>query len=262
MATSLTNRYTPRIEQIQENLFMEEYYSSTDTKIYIDDAEQSEIGYIQYSLQEQLKPLYGYASRTFDDVAIGSRIVTGVLKVPIKNIEKESTLPEVIQRGRQEAVTDYNNSEQDKENAVEWIGDTSVGDTPESQYSPDTEDDKTFEYRTKLIQLGYNIDYNSSLTDLRTAIRQFQEEHNISADGNLTQETMNAIDDAISTSQNKETMLLPPGTRIYLKPILSSDNYTLAEETTVTILSRDYDDGWVYIMLPNGDEGFIKTTYV
>ena len=68
----MTHRYIPRIEQREENLFTEEYYSSTDTKIYIDDIEQTEISYISYSLQEQLKPIYGYASNTFDDVAIGN----------------------------------------------------------------------------------------------------------------------------------------------------------------------------------------------
>lgn len=81
-----THAYISRIAQREENLFLEEYYSSTDVKIYFDDVEQLEIGYIQYSMQEQLKPLYGYASRTWDEVAIGNRIVTGILKVPIRNI--------------------------------------------------------------------------------------------------------------------------------------------------------------------------------
>ncbi len=82
-----THAYISRIQQREPNLFVEEYYSSTDVKVYFDDIEQTEIGYIQYSIQEQLKPLFGYASRTWDDVAIGNRIVTGVLKVPIRNIE-------------------------------------------------------------------------------------------------------------------------------------------------------------------------------
>ncbi len=82
-----THAYISRIKQREPNLFVEEYYSSTDVKVYFDDVEQTEIGYIQYSIQEQLKPLFGYASRTWDDVAIGNRIVTGVLKIPIRNIE-------------------------------------------------------------------------------------------------------------------------------------------------------------------------------
>lgn len=91
-----THAYISRIAQREPNLFLEEYYSSTDTTIEFDGIEQLEIGYIQYSVQEQLKPLYGYASRTWDDVAVGNRIVTGVFKVPIRN-------PKTV---------DYNNPEQ------------------------------------------------------------------------------------------------------------------------------------------------------
>ena len=40
-----THYYIPRVEQREPNLFTEEYYSSTDTKIYIDGIEQTEIGY-------------------------------------------------------------------------------------------------------------------------------------------------------------------------------------------------------------------------
>lgn len=97
-----THAYISRIAQREQNLFIEEYYSSTDTKIEFDGQEQLEIGYIQYAMQEQLKPIYGYASRTWDDVAVGNRIVTGVFKVPIRNKKTldynnpEQTLPENI----------------------------------------------------------------------------------------------------------------------------------------------------------------------
>ena len=113
MATSLTHKYIPRIEQTEENLFTEEYYSSTDTKIYMDDTEQTEIAYISYSLQEQLKPLYGYASRTFDDIAIGSRIVTGAFKVPIKNPEAQTPMNTIVERGKHKTLEDYNESQDD-----------------------------------------------------------------------------------------------------------------------------------------------------
>ena len=58
----MTHKYIPRIEQTEENLFIEEYYSSTDTKIFMNNVEQTEISYISYQLREQLKPIYGYSS--------------------------------------------------------------------------------------------------------------------------------------------------------------------------------------------------------
>ena len=97
--TSLTHKYTPRLDQYENNLFMEEYYSSTDTQIYFINKgkvkKQSQIGYIAYNIQEQVKPLYGYASRTWDDVAIGTRVVTGQFTMPIKNPDENSRLNEV-----------------------------------------------------------------------------------------------------------------------------------------------------------------------
>lgn len=130
---SLTHKYIPRTEQTEENLFIEEYYSSTDTKIYIDDVEQTEIGYISYSVQEQLKPIYGYASNTFDDVAVGNRIVVGSLKVPIKNPEIQSNEKDIKLRSKnsfygakpeQEFNFDFNEKERKKIEETEWVGDT------------------------------------------------------------------------------------------------------------------------------------------
>ena len=130
---SLTHKYIPRTEQTEENLFIEEYYSSTDTKIYIDDVEQTEIGYISYSVQEQLKPIYGYASNTFDDVAVGNRIVVGSLKVPIKNPEIQSNEKDIMLRSKnsfygakpeQKFNFDFNEKERKKIEETEWVGDT------------------------------------------------------------------------------------------------------------------------------------------
>lgn len=257
MATSLTHKYIPRIEQTEENLFMEEYYSSTDTKIYMDDVEQSEIGYISYSIQEQLKPIYGYASRTFDDVAIGNRIVTGVFKVPIKNPEAQTQMSTIIERGKQSTLEDYNEGQQELMDAVDWI-------TGEKNTTSDTvisEDDTTFEYRTKLIHLGYDLDYNSSAYVLEQQIKKFQADHGLYEDGKLTTTTKNEIDKAM-TEGSSPTMHLPKGTKIYLKPMFGSSYSTLLEAEDVHVLDISYDDGWVYIMTKDGTEGYVNTEEV
>ena len=120
MPSSLTHKYIPRIEQNEENLFMEEYFSSTDTKIFMDNEEQTEISYIQYSIQEQLKPIYGYSSRTWDDVAVGNRIVMGTFRVPIKNNERQSTMEEITKKANKSFSIDYSdtiNDYNEKENS-------------------------------------------------------------------------------------------------------------------------------------------------
>jgi hypothetical protein len=257
MATSMTHKYIPRIEQTEENLFMEEYYSSTDTKIYMDDVEQSEIAYISYSLREQLKPLYGYSSRTFDDVAVGNRIVTGMFKVPIKNPEAQTPMGTIIERSHKTTLEDYNENQQELMDAVDWI-------TGEKDIYTDTipvEDDNTFDYRTKLIHLGYDLDYNSSAYVLQQQIKQFQKDHGLYEDGLLTTSTMNAIDKAMSESSAPK-MHLPKGTKIYLKPTFGSSCTVLTEAQDVHVLDISYDDGWVYIMTADGTEGYVNTEEV
>lgn len=256
MADSMTHRYIPRIEQTEENLFMEEYYSSTDTKIYIDDVEQTEIAYINYSLQEQLKPIYGYASRTFDDVAIGNRIVTGTIKVPIKNTEAQTQMKEILERQKEESSLSqaYNDMQQALMDVVDWITDEGGGIINNIK-SNLFENDQDFEFKTKLISLGYNLDYNSDSQTFRQAIREFQKEHGLLQDGLLTTFTMHAINKAVKKS-DLPTMYLVKGTKIYLKPIEGGSNTSLKEGQHIYVLNSG--DGWAYIMTELGKEGYIN----
>lgn len=257
MATPLTHKYIPRIEQTEENLFMEEYYSSTDTKIYMDDIEQTEIAYINYSLQEQLKPLYGYASRTFDDVAVGARIVTGAFKVPIKNPESQTPMSTIIERGKHSTLQDYNESQDDLKDTVEWITKLSKDTGPSETIH--VESDEMFEYRSKLINLGYDLDYNSSTQILTNQIKKFQNAHNLEVTGILDDATKDAIDNALSSSSGLKTKTLPAGTKIYLGCAKTFDVVkTLSSSEEVFIIDDDYDNGWMYIMTKDGIEGYVQ----
>ena len=81
----ISNKYEPSFRANEHNIYVEEYFSGPDVRIYLDGQEQYEISQISYSVQEQLKPIYGYASRLYDEVAIGSRIIMGSFTVPLKN---------------------------------------------------------------------------------------------------------------------------------------------------------------------------------
>ena len=261
MATSLTHKYIPKTEQTEENLFIEEYYSNTDTKIYIEGVEQTEIAYINYSLQEQLKPLYGYASNTFDDVAIGNRIVTGMLKTPINNVELNSNEEDIKKRAKKKNsgyvspdILDYNQSEQESVDNQEWIGNTEkYNDPPNSNQ----EDDVTYEYRTKLISLGYDLDYNSSNDELMSIIKQFQKKHKIREDGDLNYRTKEKIDEELSKQNSKNTVTLPKGTKIYSKPNSSSSVIKVLTEDTKVYVMDVFEGDWAYIMTEDGIEGCI-----
>lgn len=116
------------LNQREQNLFREEYYSGTDTKIYFDDVEQKEISYINYTIQEQLLPIFGYSSRTFDTVAVGNRVVNGTFVMPIRNPERIATVDDVISGAKNsfEKNEEYNNLETNKLKENDWI-DESTG---------------------------------------------------------------------------------------------------------------------------------------
>lgn len=257
MATSLTHKYIPRIEQTEENLFVEEYYSSTDTKIYIDDTEQSEIAYISYSLQEQLKPIYGYSSRTFDDVAIGNRIVTGTFKVSIKNPEAQTPMSTIIERGKTPTLDDYNENQQELMDAIDWI--TGVNKTDEIE-SVLQEDDETFEYRAKLMSLGYFLEYDSSTESLKQQIKKFQsdnEDKGLDVNGLLTISTKSLIDELLM-AKSTQTISVPKGTKIYMSPMLSSDSTTISKDQDVYVIDNYSYNGWIYVMTKDRTTGYIN----
>lgn len=60
------------------------YYSGTDIRIYLGDMWVDEIVEIGFDMQEQVAPIYGYASYTFDKTARGSRIVQGSFSINFK----------------------------------------------------------------------------------------------------------------------------------------------------------------------------------
>jgi hypothetical protein len=62
------------------------YFSGADVRIYFGDEWIDEITELEYTLSEQVMPIYGYASHTFDKVARGNRIVQGSFAINFKEV--------------------------------------------------------------------------------------------------------------------------------------------------------------------------------
>lgn len=60
------------------------YYSGSDIRIYFGDIWVDEVTNIDFTLQEQVAPIFGYASFTWDRVARGSRYVSGTFSINFK----------------------------------------------------------------------------------------------------------------------------------------------------------------------------------
>lgn len=270
---SLTHRYIPRTARTEENLFIEEYYSSTDTKIYIDDIEQTEISYISYALNEQLKPIFGYDSNTFDDVAIGTRIVTGVFKTPICNSERQSTAADIKARALSATygdtslgAGDYNDTEAGRVDQTDWIGNTNRTPGESGTYDQyEYEDDVSYEYRNKLELLGYLDEGSFTKEALIAAIKRFQEDNGeINATGKLDYRTMTAINNAVVKKESKASLTIPAGTMIYSVPMRAAPLFANGIESETKAFVMDVFEGaggtleWLWVTLSDGTAGFVN----
>ena len=90
MSNPSTVKWDNRSNNRNYNLYTEEYFGGSDAFIYIDGERDNSISHIQFSIQEQHKPIYGYGSRTFDDLAVGTRIVVGAMRIPVRNTESQT----------------------------------------------------------------------------------------------------------------------------------------------------------------------------
>jgi len=253
-----THRYIPRIDQRQKNLFKEEYYSSTDTQIFIDDLEQTEISYIGFSMQEQLLPLYGYNSRTFDDVAVGNRIVNGTMKVAIANPDAQTPFMDLVGSlmGDQDVWQQYNEAQKEKLDNSDWVGNP-TGQIPYIDNEYNMSDDELYKYVSKLASLGYNIDSNASPDEIKAIIAKFQSEHGIESNGHLTDDTKVAIDMALD-SNGQKTITIPMGTTVYSGPGDIFDVLTVLSSDTRAYVIQEFADNWKLIRTDDGGEGYVQ----
>ena len=64
-----------------------EYFSGTNVHIFFGDIYIDEITTLQFSLQEQVMPVYGYNSYTWDDTFRGNRIIQGMFRINFKQVD-------------------------------------------------------------------------------------------------------------------------------------------------------------------------------
>jgi hypothetical protein len=75
--------------------FNSDYYSGADVRIYFRDIWIDEINNLQFTLQENVAPIFGYCSTTWDKVARGTRHVQGSFTI---NFKESYYLHSVIER--------------------------------------------------------------------------------------------------------------------------------------------------------------------
>ena len=72
-----------------------EYFSGANAKVYFGDVWIDQIHSIQFSMQEQVTPIYGFNSYKFDKIARGTRLVSGMFSV---NFTESGYLQTILER--------------------------------------------------------------------------------------------------------------------------------------------------------------------
>lgn len=81
--------------QQKSSSFSKEYFSGTNIQIYFGDTWIKEATGLEYTLTENVAPIYGFASHTFDRIARGTRLVQGSFTI---NFEESGYLQTVLHR--------------------------------------------------------------------------------------------------------------------------------------------------------------------
>ena len=201
---SKTIKFNPSIPQRKENIYMEQFFSGADCNVYIDGVLCENVAGISFQLQEQLKPIYGYASRAYDDVAIGNRIVTGVLQLPLVSTEEAVTsICDAMNQSPSESSISsvssssvpYNTNVFEVKSVPSWVSAwmTEYGYSTEEATGSlvpaelgDIFTKAEYDAQIKLKSLGYDV-APTGVTDVKVqkAILGFQISNGISASGTL-----------------------------------------------------------------------------
>lgn len=261
----------------EHNIFTEEYFSGADVSIYINGEKMTHISGLSYQIQEQLKPIFGYASRTFDDVAIGNRIVVGMLRVPIHNPEENSSseiesLIDEVDAENEQAAKD-NNYPGWVESALSHLQPLS-GSTWKAAARPSSAEesrlnslqslegkefsDELRKTQTQLLKLGYAVEINGFYdTKTKSVVRQIQSDYNLNQSGVLDTETLAVIQGLGSGSF--ANLFVAPSTAIRTGPGTSYPTLTTLSQSTSVKILRTVSD-WFYVQLSNGTKGYISKT--
>jgi hypothetical protein len=239
------------------NIFTEEYYGGADTFIYIDGKRYEDISSLSFSVRETVKPIYGYASRRYDDLAVGTRIVQGMIRVPVKN------------EGPVDRLTDTSNSGSYR--MTNESGDISVPDWV-YKYTPDTEALGTSNYayqnvdvnratvaavQAKLAKLYDGVEVNGYV-DLPTklAVADYKKTNNLVVNTNVDLDLQNRM----GMTGNQYLATAKVDCKLRYSPSDTSNTFYDIDQGDTLVIQGFVDDTWILVQVKDGKKGYIKAS--
>lgn len=236
------------------NIYTEEYYGGADCFIYIGKERYDNISALQFQVRETVKPIYGYSSRTYDDLAIGTRIVQGVIKVPVKNEGSADQLTDSSNNGS------YSLTNQGTTEVPDWVykykpNSDEVG-TPNIGYSDNTDSAIVASVQAVLanrypdsgVQVSGVLDYTT-----KQAIADYKQDNNLLINTKLDNELTNRM---FTTEENLVHAV--EGCLLRYSPSIQSQVIQTVPTSARLAVVKVIDDTWLLVQVNNGSKGYIK----
>ena len=108
---------------VEYQRFSEEYFSGCDVSIYFGDVLVDDIVTMQFSINENVAPIYGYASYTYDAVARGTRLIQGSFRISFKEAYYIHAVTNELENERKTGTTNppFEFTNTYRENTIEGI---------------------------------------------------------------------------------------------------------------------------------------------
>lgn len=182
----------------EHNTFKEEYYGGSDVFLLVNGKKLNDTSSVSFSVREQAKPIYGHSSRVFDDIAIGARIVQGILRVPVSVRNKEFDIDTDVSE-----IKDIINSHLENKTEVDipdWVYDFAGDEDDEDEEGLVSVHDflkaEIKNIQLALVPLGYMTlaEATGQLNaNTRLAIRDYKIDNGMSNDSVIDKELIRAL---------------------------------------------------------------------
>ncbi len=256
MSTTPKNTfYNNTAKDREHNIYTEEYFGGSDCFIYIDKTRYDNISALQFQVRETVKPIYGYASRIFDDLAVGTRIVQGIIKIPVKNRGANDKLTDSSNNG-----TYYLSRKNTSAKVPDWVYKYKPKDgekgTPNIGYSDDTDSATVAKVQGALkgkypnagIQISGVLDFPT-----KQAIALYKKDNNLLINTKCDNELTNRL---INSTQNLVHAV--EGCTLKYQPNDLSASFYKVPTSAKLAVQKTVNDTWLLVQVDDGQKGYIK----
>jgi hypothetical protein len=235
------------------NIYTEEFFGGADVFIYINDELYEDISAVQFSVSENVKPIYGYSSRRYDDLAIGTRIVQGVIKVPVRNTNPNKYITNDYKDIRNKKLVNTKST-----NVPNWVYKyTTDKDTlGSSNVVPQYNDVKSSTIADVQHRLGVEVTGTNDL-ETQKAVAEYKKANSLEVNSNIDIVLLNRLD-----LSGKNVKITTGITNLRYKPTEESPSYFTIQPKNKVVILKDLNDEWYYVQINEGTTGYIKKSEV